>query len=243
MSISIEGLILFFPFFISILLSLYTGITNSNGIATVTVSNVSSETVFTCSYSNVSDTCTVTVQQYLFYDACDSASGLSQYGEGISLRNSAKTSLAYNSSMNAYTVSNSAQGCGMIPITVLNGENNFKIEFDWYSPNGDVGGGFAMKNTSTNKFHYLSLATYNNRCNWWNSTSENYVDNCLTKNNWHHITLTVTSSTVTYDFDNGVATGSYAVNITMDSNVLIGIESQWAKGISGYIKNIKVESL
>ncbi len=200
-------------------------------------------TTFTASFSNVSTVCTVTVQSYLFYDDCSSASGLSQYGEGISLRNSAKTSLAYDSSMNAYTVSNSEQGCGMIPITVLNGENNFKIEFDWYSPNGDVGGGFAMKNTSTNKFHYLSLATYNNRCNWYNATSENYIDNCLTKNNWHHITLTVTSSTVTYDFDNGTATGSHAVNITMDSNVLIGIESQWVKGISGYIKNIKVEAL
>ena len=41
--------------------SVYTGITNSNGVATVTVTGISSTTTFTASYSNVSDTCTVTV--------------------------------------------------------------------------------------------------------------------------------------------------------------------------------------
>ncbi len=40
--------------------SVYTGITNQNGVATCTVS-VSANTTFTCSYGNVSDTCTVTV--------------------------------------------------------------------------------------------------------------------------------------------------------------------------------------
>ena len=40
--------------------SLYTGLTDNSGLATVTVS-VSATTTFTCSYSNVSDTCTVNV--------------------------------------------------------------------------------------------------------------------------------------------------------------------------------------
>lgn len=47
--------------------SVYSGITNSSGIASVTVSNVSSETTFTASYSNVSATCTVTVQSVTVY--------------------------------------------------------------------------------------------------------------------------------------------------------------------------------
>ena len=42
-------------------ISFNSGITNSSGIATVTVSNVSVSTTFTASYNNVSDTCTVTV--------------------------------------------------------------------------------------------------------------------------------------------------------------------------------------
>ena len=45
--------------------SLYTGITDSNGIAEVTVS-VSSDTTFTCSYSNVTDTCEVIAESYIY---------------------------------------------------------------------------------------------------------------------------------------------------------------------------------
>jgi len=47
--------------------SVYTGITNNLGVAEVSV-NVSAETVFTCTYNNVTDTCTVTVQTIYFYD-------------------------------------------------------------------------------------------------------------------------------------------------------------------------------
>lgn len=43
--------------------SVYTGITNTNGIASVTVS-VSSETTFTCTYNNVSDTTRVNYMAY-----------------------------------------------------------------------------------------------------------------------------------------------------------------------------------
>lgn len=42
--------------------SSYTGTTNSQGIAEVTVTNVSAETTFTATYSNATATCTVTVQ-------------------------------------------------------------------------------------------------------------------------------------------------------------------------------------
>ena len=48
--------------------SVYNGITNSQGIASVTVSNVSTATTFTASYSNVSDTCTVTVSSIIWED-------------------------------------------------------------------------------------------------------------------------------------------------------------------------------
>lgn len=49
--------------------SFNTGITDSTGVATVTVS-VNSETTFTATYNNVTDTCTVTIApSYLFYDS------------------------------------------------------------------------------------------------------------------------------------------------------------------------------
>ena len=45
--------------------SLYNGITNTNGLSSISVS-VTGETTFTCTYNNVSDTATVTVQTYLY---------------------------------------------------------------------------------------------------------------------------------------------------------------------------------
>ena len=51
--------------------SLYTGITDSNGLASVTVTNISAETTFTATYSNVSDTCTVTTQNIIFDDSTE----------------------------------------------------------------------------------------------------------------------------------------------------------------------------
>ncbi len=181
--------------------------------------------------------------EYLFYDECNSVDGLSSYGNGLSLRNYAKTTLSYDSTMNAYKVTNSAQGCGMIPITVLNGKNDFKFEFDLYSNTGDKGLGFAMKNTSSNDFHYLGFSCYANRNVFWSNNSETIFGNTIAKTTWHHIIITVTSSTITYDIDNGSQTGSFSTYISMNNNVVIGIESQWASGDSGYVKNIKVESL
>lgn len=48
--------------------SLYTGLTDSSGVATVTVTGVSSETTFTASYSNVTDSCIVTVSSLIWED-------------------------------------------------------------------------------------------------------------------------------------------------------------------------------
>ena len=59
--------------------SVYNGITNTNGLASITVS-VSSETTFTCTYQNVSATCTVTVAPaYLFYDSGVTGSANTDY--------------------------------------------------------------------------------------------------------------------------------------------------------------------
>lgn len=76
--------------------SVYNSITNSQGIASVTVSNVSTATTFTASYSNVSDTCTVTVQTYLLYDDCSSSSGLSNYGSSVVFERNSTNTLAFN---------------------------------------------------------------------------------------------------------------------------------------------------
>ena len=88
--------------------SVYNGITNSQGIASVTVSNVSTATTFTASYSNVSATCTVTVQTYLFYDACDT-DNTNLYDTTTNYSNS---TLTFDSSNSCYTMQRTS-GTGM----------------------------------------------------------------------------------------------------------------------------------
>lgn len=84
--------------------SLYSGITDNNGIVTVTVT-VNSDTTFTASYSNVSANCSVTVPTYLFYDDCSSSSRLSEYGNYVSLfGTSGNGTITYNSTENAYSI-------------------------------------------------------------------------------------------------------------------------------------------
>ena len=90
--------------------SLYSGITNSQGIATFNLTGLTSSATWTCSYSNVSDTCTVTVQSYLFYDDCSSSSRLSEYGSSVSLTNNRTSTLTYDSTENAYLFERSTSG-------------------------------------------------------------------------------------------------------------------------------------
>lgn len=83
-------------------ISFYSNITNSSGVATFSLTGLSSSATYTCSYGNVTDTCTVTVVSYLFYDDCSSSSRLSEYGNSISLIGNRTSTLTYDSTEDAY---------------------------------------------------------------------------------------------------------------------------------------------
>lgn len=61
--------------------SVYTGITNQNGVAEFSLTGLSTSATYTCSYSNVTDTCTVTVTvpTYVFYDTGVSGTANTNY--------------------------------------------------------------------------------------------------------------------------------------------------------------------
>jgi len=65
----------------------------------------------------------------LFFDACDNASGLTNYSSPVNLYNSSingSPSLSYNSTENAYEFSNNSSNDWLVyPIDVLDGESNF----------------------------------------------------------------------------------------------------------------------
>ena len=112
--------------------STVTATTDSSGVATATVNFTSSGTL-TATYSNVSDTATVTVQSYLFYDACDSSSGLTNYGTPLMMKGSGgSVELTYDSGNNCYKVNPTSNRAGetmCIPITPMNSKDNYKLTF------------------------------------------------------------------------------------------------------------------
>ena len=105
--------------------SVYNGITNTNGIASVTVSDISADTTFTASYSNVSAVCTVTVPSYLIYDDCSSASGLSNYGDNVKFERNPSTTLTFNT--DEYVFAGSTCCFGGREILAMHGVNNAKL--------------------------------------------------------------------------------------------------------------------
>lgn len=61
--------------------SFNSGITNSSGTASITVSNISSETTFTASYGGATATCTVTTQTIIFDDSTEYTQTLTPSGD------------------------------------------------------------------------------------------------------------------------------------------------------------------
>lgn len=103
--------------------SVYNSITNSSGIASVTVSNITAETTFTASYSNVSDTATVTVQTYIYQSDMTTDDGnwtkSSSSGMSITYSTDGCTVKGTTSSDRTYNLSSS--------ITL---PTNFVVEYD-----------------------------------------------------------------------------------------------------------------
>ena len=235
--------------------SLCSGITNSSGVASVTVSNISAETTFTATYSNVSDTCTVTVPSYLYYDACNSSANLSNYttvvlGEG----SSTSYSLTYDSNMNAYKLSHSNTNTKALQIADLNGEDNFTFEMDFYYP---VDAGSSLFNTGLAVFngssyfcgfctmydngHKFENVNYQNK-SWKGHGNQTSIANPALA--WNHIKITVQGLSVYAEMKIGNNTYNYTKTLGSGFNtrnfgiVLLSNTSNYA-----YIRNIKAEAL
>ena len=69
------------PFHNYFFVSFYSSITNSNGVATFNLSNLTSSATWTCSYNNVTDTCIVNVVTYYFIDDCSADNSSSSNGQ------------------------------------------------------------------------------------------------------------------------------------------------------------------
>ena len=241
--------------------SLCSGITNSNGVAEVTVT-VSAETIFTATYSNATATCTVTVPSYLFYDECNSSSGLTNYGSAVGLEGSTSATLSYNSTENAYSLISTGSGIKVFPITALNGLNSFKLTADMKFPNtSSMGGGLSCIIASTNTGATVicnksapqdftrQFAENGSEKQWSNVASLSSFD--YTK--YYKVELIVDGYEAKYTFYDGttqLATYTYTLNtlsnqFTTLANRGYGLGCGWKNATSYpiFVKNIKAESL
>ena len=237
--------------------SLYSSLTNNDGIAQVTVSNISGTVSFTCSYQSVTDTCTVTAQSYLFYDACDSSAGLSNYGSSVLVRGSNATiTMTYDSTENAYKLSGSGNYHAMIPIPILNDEDEYKItaEFKGQNQRFNVIGFFLDNRSDTTSYgldyaldvydKYLHSRLYRVSSD---SSEQSTTISSLSGNTWYKLEYIVDGSTLTgtmYDMSNNqLATKTRTMSISNKQMGLFLFCEGGATNSIGYVRNIKAESL
>ena len=240
--------------------SLYTGITNSSGIAQVTVTNVTGTATFTATYQNVNDTCTVNGISYLFYDACDSSAGLSNYGSSHWLKvNTASITLSYDSTKNAYKMlSSGTDGFADIPIPSLDGKNNYYIEAEFYTTDTTTGGQpglaiYSAADTTGNGVMFRDIAQIN-RCGVLkflngseNGESGNSQQSSLpVANNWIKVRLEIQGTSVTGKWltieDDLVYSYSYTIPSYTNPRVGLATLPKYV-AYPYYVRNIKAASL
>ena len=226
--------------------SLYTGITNSSGTATITVENIGSETTFTASYSNVSDTCTVTISSYIFYDE-GSITGVSNYSTAHLLETGGTTTftLTWDTTENAYHIETVPPKACMVGIDALDGyTGDFKLEADIMRTSTSYGGNLAYcqkekygffygLQTNTVGFvgHHYMNGIWQGELNHTGSSSANV---------WYHMELVKEGTTITisaYDITGVTLLASTSKTYTDEDNYFGFAMSNF------YFKNVKAEAL
>ena len=235
--------------------SLYSGLTNSSGIATITVTGITSNTTFTATYSNVSDTCTVTAQSYIINDDASVNNRDTLFGSSsIALRNNGTSTMTWTSASPSYyqvkvTKSSSDSFIEYLPLRGVT--DSFKLTMKFKLP-------------STSGVSYVGLYYYIDSNNWggvkslsdaqWVSSKTNgtfteqeyRTGKSLTTNYYtNEISYNKTANTLTIDTydDSNVLIQSKTMNIpiTLTSSVKWGNAAAWGNGDKNNIYLIKAE--
>ena len=230
---------------------MFTGLTNNDGIATVTVTGVNATTTFTCSYSNVNDTCTVYTTTYYINDDASVDNSSTLFGDSIALRNSGTNTTGWNSN-GYYTIKTQSSGTKesfrvLESLTGLTGD--FCIEWDGYAEQTEGTDGIVIYNAS-NSWLKITDNIYNKE--WWYGYHDGsfhetkFYGNINTSQKWVHYKVTIQGSTMsveaTYD-GNTVATDSRTIHFTRGSTTKYGFNSEWATNKTTRYKNIVAYSI
>ena len=228
--------------------SSYTGITNNDGIAQVTVSNISGTVTFTCTYSNVSDTCTVTSSSYIV-DISGMTDQSNEFGSILNFRSNGSSgsgSMSYDSTNHYYVFASTSTGQErFIPITALTGLNNFKMTFEAQVVTTHLFG-FGEFVGSTNTNCSVFIGTDTNKFTK-HQGSDTQIASGAAQATWYSFTVTVDSTgyyVTIKDLNDNVKVDNYRCTISNSNTTQYGFTWGW-EGTSKrfYLRNIKAEAL
>ena len=233
-----------------------TATTDSTGVATATIS-FSGSTTLTASIGGVSDTATITVSSYLFYDDCSSSSGLSNYSL-LTLRGSSSPTLTFDSTNSCYVLANNASSSGghsLMAIDSLAGENSYTMQFKTkpYNTTDNGGTGYAYKGSNGMYSIYYMYKTSssdsgNITINQGSSDSKQTNIGSNHRDEWLTHIITVSNGKVTYvlkdSTDTALYTGSaFTPSKGIQSDTKPGVTILWWNVSKVYVKDIIVEAL
>ena len=206
----------------------------------------------------MSDTCTVTFSSHLFYDECNSATGLSQYGSSVLVRGSdAAITMTYNTNENAYQLSGTGNWHAMIPIPALNDEDNYKISANFKGQNihyNAVGFFLDNRNDTTSYGQAFDLSIYDKRIlgrqyrvSSDGSESNSSTVSSLSASNYYKLEMTVNGSALSAKLYDSGGTELTSTSTTLSvSNKQMGLFLFCETGSTNsvcYVKNIVADSL
>ena len=216
-------------------------------------------------FGGVSNTVVLTVlNPTLFEDACNSNSGLSNYGTLVTIGSAGTSaSLEYDSTMNAYKLTSLSDGVKIYPITELNGKSNLSLEMEVYMPSDtdtttSLGFGVAVPETSGYSEVGFVLTHEQNWIYRHHFVSGSFRGNTIigrdTFDTWYKIKTvfngTNTTTTVTNMSTNEVVVNNSTYDLTTLSSTfsdiskyVYGIDIAWSNGAYGYVRNIKAVRL
>lgn len=215
--------------------SVYSGITNSNGVATVTVTNIAVETTFTCSYNNVSDTATVTVgPSYIYAPTLDGT----------------ETWYKINSSYTPTysTVSGVNQVCDACGYLSDGWDNtiNWKLTFEYKYSSGTVSQGALVTFNNVTARDRNSLQFWGHVLINHQGTGGSELFSSQTvcpPNTWNTVEITKNGSSLTIVVnDNTYTCTNTDFSNSSRTRAVIGLDKTGTQ-ITACIRNIKVEAL
>ena len=228
--------------------SVYNGITNSNGVASVTVTGIIADTTFTATYSNVTDTCTVTSSSYIV-DISGMTDQSNEFGTILNFRSTGSAgsgSMSYDSTNHYYVFASTNTGQErFIPITALTGLNNFKLTFEAQVVTTHLFG-FGEFVGSTNTNCSVFIGTDTNKFTK-HQGSDIQIASGATQATWYSFTVTVDSTgyyVTIKDLNDNVKVDNYRCTISNSNTTQYGFTWGW-QGTSQrfYLRNIKAEAL